>query len=129
MINYAPAVWKAVAARTLEVLFAADDPPTLTILGSGRQPLAVITIRAERCEVKGDGALKIGLMDEGNATQDGTAIKAVIQDGDGQAHIELPCVEGSVPVVGYCALNKMAVSAGARFTIMDIELPIGSVIS
>lgn len=128
-MSYSVALWRAVANRAKDLIYApGEDPadvPTLTVLSSAGQTLAVIDLDPAHATVTNDAALKIGIMDAGNATADGTAASVLVKDADGTAHIGLPCLAGTEPVAGSCVLNTLAISAGALVTIMDLTIPAG----
>lgn len=94
-------------------------------MASGSQPLVVIPLSASGATITADGALKMGIGAEAEATASGTAQSVVIADGAGTAHMVLGCVAGTAAVPGSCVLNSLAINTGVLVTVMDLTLPVG----
>lgn len=127
-MSFSLELWTAVATRAQALIYAAgadpEDVPTLEVLSGAGETLATITLLPEHSTVTRAGELKIGIMDTGHAIADGTAAAARVKDASGQAHIYLPCTEGTEPAPGFCVLNTRTLSTGALVTIMDLTLPV-----
>lgn len=60
---------------------------------------------------------------EDSSPAGGTASYAQIIDGDGDPHIQVPCVQGTEAVAGFCVLNTLVIIAGAPLEILSVVIP------
>ncbi|WP_252178354.1 hypothetical protein [Endozoicomonas sp. 4G] len=123
--EYSLALVSAGYTAALGVITAGAGASTIGIFSAADVLLASATIDDAASAVSGTtGDITIAIAaQEDSSPAGGTASYAQIIDGDGDPHIQVPCVQGTEAVAGFCVLNTLVIIAGAPLEILSVVIP------
>jgi hypothetical protein len=138
---YSLEAWKAGYSALLDLIIVTEDPPpeppeeappsVMRIFDADDVMLAEVTIDTLTSYVDIETADLILEIDEQEVAcpAGGLADHARILNGLEEPIIEMPCLQGTEAVPGYCVMNTLTVIQGSPLDVLSIVIPAGAVLA